>query len=113
MSKSRTGLADSQRRWATRSAMDDNGVPRLCLTLSAIDSDGMIVGCFRIFGDITINLGGAGLVLGCISSLPSILNCTLGGASTCTLGDASTCTLGDASTCTLGDTSSCTLGVWA
>ncbi len=100
MSKSRTGLADSQRRWATRSAMDDNGVPRLRSTLSAIDSDGLVVGCFRMgFGDITINWGGAG------SSLPSILICTLGGASTCTLGDASTCTL--------GDTSSCTLGVWA
>ncbi len=69
--------------------MDDNGVPRLRLTLLAIDSDGMIVGCFRMgFGDITIKLGGAG------SSMPSILNCTLGGASTCTLGDASTCTLG-------------------
>ncbi len=103
MSKSRTGVADSQRRWATRSAMDDIGVPRLRLTLSAIDSDGMIVGCFRMgFGDITINWGGAGLVLGCISLLPLILNCTLGGGAICTLGDASTCTLGDASTCTLG-----------
>ncbi len=83
--------------------MDDNGVLRLRLTLSAIDSDGMIVGCFRMgFGDITINWGGTVLVLGCISSLPSILNCTLGGGAICTLGDASTCTLGDASTSTLG-----------
>ncbi len=103
MSKSRTGLADSQRRWATRAAMDDDGVSRLRLTLSAIDSDGMIVGCFRMgFGDVTINRGGAGLVSGCISLLPSMLNCTLGGASTCTLGCAAICTLGDASTCTLG-----------
>ena len=48
MLKSRTGLADSRRRWATRSAMDDDGVCLLHLTLSAIDSDEITVGCFRM-----------------------------------------------------------------
>ncbi len=53
MSKSRTGLADSRRRWSTRSAMDADGVPLLLLTLSAIDSVGMTVGCLRMdVGDV-------------------------------------------------------------
>ena len=102
MSKSRTGLADSCCHWATRSAMDGDGVPRLLLTLSAIDSDGMIVGCLRMgCVDVTINWGGAGLGSGGISLFPPMSNCTRGGASTCTLGGAAICTLGDASTCTL------------
>ena len=51
VSKSRTGLADSCRPWATRSAMDDNGGPLLRLTLSAIDLDEITVGWFRmVFG---------------------------------------------------------------
>ena len=36
--------------------MDDDGVPLLLLTLSAIDSVGMTVGCLRMdVGDVTIN----------------------------------------------------------
>ena len=68
VSKSRTGLADSCRCWATGSAIDEDGVPLLCLTLPAIDSDEITVGCFRMgFGccchvdaveDVTINWGG-------------------------------------------------------
>ena len=104
VSQSRTGLADSRRRWSTRSAMEDDGVPLLLLTLSAIDSEGMIVGCLRMgCGDVTINLGGAGLASGGISSLRPISNCTRGGVSTCNLGGAAICTLGDVSTCTLGE----------
>ena len=100
MSKSRTGLADSFRCWSTRSAMDDDGVSLLLLTLSAIDSVGMIVGCLRMdVGDVTISRGGETASAG-ISSLPP--NCTLGGVSICTLGGVSICTLGDASNCTLG-----------
>ena len=103
MSKSRTGLADSRRRWSTRSAMDDDGVPLLLLTLSAIDSVGMTVGCLRMdVGDVTINRGGKTASVG-ISSLPPKSNCTLGGESTCTLGGVSICTLGDASICILGE----------
>ncbi len=94
MSKSRTGLADSHRRWSTRSAMDDDGVPLLLLTLSAIDSVGMTVGCLRMdVGDVTINRGGQTVSAG-ISSLPPKSNCTLGGVSICTLGVASICILG-------------------
>ena len=88
---------DSCRHWATCSAMDDDGVPLLRLTLSAIDSDEITVGCFRMgFGccchvdaveDVTINRGGNPASKG-ISSLPLMLNCTLGGASNCTLGGA-------------------------
>ena len=104
VSKSRTGLADSCRPWATRSAMDDNGGPLLRLTLSAIDLDEITVGWFRmVFGccchvdtveDSTINWGGDSASKG-ISSLPPMLNCTLGGASNCTLGGASICYLGE------------------
>jgi hypothetical protein len=89
VSKLRTGSADSRRRWATRSAMDDDGDPLLHLTLSAIDSDEITVGCFRLgFGccccvdaveDVTINRGGDPASKG-ISSLPPMLNCTIGGA---------------------------------
>jgi hypothetical protein len=83
--------------------MDDDGVPLLLLTLSAIDSDGMTVGCLRMdFGDVTINRGVESASEG-ISLLPPMSNCTLGGASTCTLGGVSICTLGDASICTLGE----------
>ena len=105
MSKLRTGLADPLRCWATRSAMDDDGVPLLLLTLSAIDSDEITVGWSRMgFGcccrvdaveDVTINWGGKPASKG-ISSLPSMLNCTLGGATICTLGNVSVCTLGGA-----------------
>ncbi len=39
--------------------MDDDCVPLLLLTLSAIDSVGMTVGCLRMdVGDVTINRGG-------------------------------------------------------
>ena len=95
--KLRTGLVDSCRRWATRSAMDDDGVPLLHLTLSAIDLDEITVGCFRMGFDccccvdavegVTINWGGDPTSKG-ISSLPPMLNYTLGGASNCTLGGA-------------------------
>ena len=112
MSKSRTGLAESRRRWSTRSAMDDDGVPLLLLTLSAIDSVGMTVGCLRMdlgfccrmdeVGDVTINLRGESASRG-NSSLPPMSNCTLGVASICTLGGASICTLGGASIRTLGE----------
>ena len=88
---------DSCRRWATRSAMDDDGVPLLHLTLSAIDLDEITVGCFRMGFDccccvdavegVTINWGGDPTSKG-ISSLPPMLNYTLGGASNCTLGGA-------------------------
>ncbi len=88
VSKSKTGLADSHRHWATRSAMDDDGVFLLHLTLLAIDSDEISVGCFRMnFGccchvdaveDVTINWGGGPASKG-IASLPPMLNCTLGG----------------------------------
>ena len=83
--------------------MDDDGVPLLLLTLSAIDSVGMIVGCLRMdVGDVTINRGGETASAG-ISLLPPKSNCTLGGVSTCTLGGVSICTLGDASICILGE----------
>ncbi len=83
--------------------MDDDGVPLLLLTMLAIDSDGMTVGCLRMdFGDVTLNRGGESASEG-ISSLPPMSNCTLGGASTHTLGGVSICTLGDASICTLGE----------
>ena len=97
VSKSRTELADSHRCWATRSAMDDDSVPLLCLILLAIDLDEITVGCIRMgFGccchvdaveDVTIKWGGDPASKG-ISSLPPMLNCTLGGASNCTLGGA-------------------------
>jgi hypothetical protein len=84
--------------------MDDNGVPLLRLTLSAIDLVEITVGCFRMgFGccchvdaveDLTINWGGDAASKG-ISLLPPMLNCTLGGALNCTLGGASICTLGE------------------
>ena len=84
--------------------MDDDCVPLLCLTLSAIDLDEITIGCFRMgFGccccvdaveDLTINWGGNPASKG-ISSLPLMLNCTLGGASNCILGGASICTLGE------------------
>ena len=77
--------------------MDDDGVPLLRLILSAIDSDEITIGCFRMgFGccfrvdgveDVTINWGGDPASKG-ISSLLPVLNCTLGGASNCTLGGA-------------------------
>jgi len=91
--------------------MDDNGVPLLLLTLSAIDSDEITVGCLRMdvgcccrmdaVGDVTINPGGEPASKGI--SLPPMSNCTLGVASNYTLGDASICTLGGASICTLGE----------
>ncbi len=75
--------------------MDDDGVPLLRLTLSAIDSDKITICCFRMgFGcccrvdaveDVTINWGGHPASKG-ISSLPPMLNYTLGGASNYTLG---------------------------
>ena len=78
VSKSRTGVADSCRCWATRSAMDDDGVPLLRLTLAANDLDEITVGYFRMsFGcccrvdaveDLTINWGGEATSKG-ISSL--------------------------------------------
>jgi hypothetical protein len=86
--------------------MDDDGVPLLYLTLSAIDSDEIIVGCFRIgvgcgcccrvdaVEDSTINWGGDPASNGS-SLLPTMLNCTCGGVSNCTLGGASICTLGE------------------
>jgi len=93
VSKSRTGLADSHCRLATCSAMDDDGVPLLLLTLSAIDSDEITVGCLRMgvgcccrmdtVGDVTINWGGKPASKG-ISSLLPMSNCTLGVASICT-----------------------------
>jgi hypothetical protein len=76
--------------------MDDDGVPLLFLTLSAIDSDEAIVGCFSIGmgcgcccrvdagDDSTINWGGDPASNGSLS-LPPMLNCTLGGASINTL----------------------------
>ena len=119
MSKSRTGLADSPRRWTTRSAMDDAGVPCLHLTLLAIDLDERIMVFFRIgvgscfrgdtVDDSTIKRDG-NVVSNGISSLPPALNCTFEGASDCTLGGAAICTLGGASVCTLGVVSNCTLG---
>ena len=95
--KSRTGLADSCRCWATCSAMDDDGVPLLHLTLLAIDSDEITVGSFMMgfscccrvdeVEDVAIHWGGDPASKG-ISSLPLMLNCTLGGASNYTLGGA-------------------------
>ena len=97
VSKLRTGLVDSCRRWVTRSAMDDDGVHLLHLTLLAIDSDEKTVGCFRMgigcccrvaaVEEVTIDWGGGPASKG-ISSLPPMLNCTLVGASNCTLGGA-------------------------
>ena len=82
MLKLRTGLADSHRHWATRSAMDDDGVPLLHLTLLAIDSDEKTVGCFRMgigcccrvaaVEEVTIDWGGGPASKG-ISSLPLML----------------------------------------
>ena len=112
MSKLRTGLADSRRCLVTCSAMDDDGVPLLLLTLSSIDSDEITVSCLRMgvgcccrmdeVGDVTINRGGEPASKG-ISSLPPMSNCTLGVASICTLGGVSICTLGGASIRTLGE----------
>ena len=92
--------------------MDDDGVPLLLLTLSAIDSVGMTVGCLRMdfglcchmdeVGDVTINRRGEPASKG-NSSLPPMSNYTLGVASTCSLGGASICTLGGASLRTLGE----------
>ena len=99
--------------------MDDVGVPRLRLTLSAIDSSEGTVDFFRIgvgsffrgdtVDDLTIKRDGNAALNG-ISLLPPMLNCTLEGASDCTLGGAAICTLGGASVCTLGVASNCTLG---
>ena len=103
---SRTGLADSLRLWATRSAMDDNSVLLWSLTLLAIDSGAIIVDCFRIglgcgccfrldaVADSTTNWGAVS-ASNLSSWLASVLNCTLGGALICTLEGVSICTLGE------------------
>ncbi len=96
-------LTERCEEYQSHVAMDDNGIPLLYLTLSAIDSDEIIVGCFRIgvgcgcccrvdaVEDSTINCSASNGS----SSLPATLNCTRGGTSNCTLGGASICTLGE------------------
>ena len=71
---------------------------------AVIDFDEITFGCLRMgfgcccgvdaVGDVTINWGGKPELKGS-SLLPSMLNCTLGGASNCTLGGASISTLGE------------------
>ncbi len=77
--------------------MDGDGVPCLLMTLLAIDSDAITVGCLRMdvgccccmdaVGDVTITRGGEPASKG-ISLLLLMSNCTLGVASTSTLGGA-------------------------